>query len=69
MKNYLNFLEFSDGSGQEQSGSYTAIAGVYDIFNKEIDYEKWADSIENASTDSLTAVPSLCLTLPAVPEE
>ncbi len=63
MKNYLNFPEFSDGGGQEQSGSYTAIAGVYDIFNKEIDYEKWADSIEKCFDRFLDSRPELVLDL------
>lgn len=62
MKDYLNFPESSDG-GQEQSRSYTAIAGVYDIFNKEIDYEKWADSIEKCFGKFLDSRPGLVLDL------
>lgn len=42
---------------------YSAIAGVYDQFNQELDYEAWADFFERCFTRFLTSAPELVLDL------
>ena len=42
---------------------YSAIAGVYDKLNKEIDYSHWADFLEKCFERYLTARPELVLDL------
>ena len=42
---------------------YTAIAAVYDLFNRDIDYSVWADFVENAFKKYLTTRPELVLDL------
>lgn len=45
------------------NSSYTAIAPVYDLFNRDIDYEEWADFIEKCFEKYLPEKPALVLDL------
>ena len=50
---------------QQMYDGYSAIAGAYDRFNADVDYERWADFLEATFDRFLPARPRIVLDLAA----